>query len=53
MNGIDEEPALASFNYYKPFLTGESTEPELKRELLAIIKQYTEDENEDEDEDEG
>ena len=43
MNGIDEEPAIANFNYYKPFLTGESTDPELKRELLAIIKKYTDD----------
>lgn len=45
MNGMDEESALASFNYFKPFLTGDSTDPELKEELLAMIQKYTEDEH--------
>ena len=51
MNDIDEEPAVASFNYYKAFLTGDSTDPELKRELLAMIQKYTKDEGEHENED--
>ena len=45
MNGMDEESALASFNYFKPFLTGDNTDPELKEELLAMIQKYTEDEH--------
>lgn len=43
MNGIDREPAVANFIYYKSVLTGESSDCTLKAELDAIVKQYTED----------
>ena len=42
MNGFDEEPALANFNYYKPFLTGDSGDAQLGKELEGVIAKYLE-----------
>ena len=41
MNGVDEEPAVANFAYYKPILTGASNDRAMKKELDALIAKFT------------
>lgn len=52
LNGIDEEEAVSNFLYYKPALTGQSSDPNLMEELRKHIKDFTEEvspENKDAD----
>ena len=42
LNGIDEADALSNFLHYKPVLTGQSSNPNLKKELEKHINDFTE-----------
>ena len=40
MNGMEEDAAIGRFNYYKPILTGNSTDKKLRKELDGLIEKY-------------